>query len=296
MTETGFITTDDGVKLYRETTGSGEDIVFVHEFAGDYRSWEPQVRHFARMYRCTTYNARGWPPSDVPPDVSSYSQQRAVADIIAVMDAQKIERAHIVGLSMGGFATLHFGLNHPDRALSLTVAGCGYGAEPEKREQFRAEADVSAGVLLNEGMKAFVDRYSTGPTRVQYETKDPRGFAEFKQQFYEHSALGSGNTQLGIQKERPSLFDLQDQLKALRVPTLIFNGDEDWPCLVPGLMLKQVIPSAALCILPNCGHTMNIECADEFNRELGSFFAWVGSGRWPMRHPRAMVKSLTGMK
>jgi pimeloyl-ACP methyl ester carboxylesterase len=290
-----YVTTDDGVKLYYETTGSGTDLVFVHEFGGDIRSWEPQIRHFARRYRCVAYNARGWPPSDVPADVSSYSQKRAVDDLVAVMDALKIEKAHVVGLSMGGFATLHLGLSHPERARSLCVAGCGYGAEPEKRAQFQKEADASAGILLQQGMKAFVDRYSQGPTRVQFENKDPRGFAEFKQQFMEHSALGSGNTQLGVQRERPSLYELRDALSRMTVPTLILNGDEDWPCLLPGLMLKQTIPSAALSVLPNVGHTINLEAPDAFNRELGDFMSWVDSGRWPVRDPRAMVASITGM-
>ena len=146
--------TNDGVDLCYETTGSGEPIIFVHEFAGHKESWEPQVRHFSRQYQVVTYNARGYPPSSVPTEVSSYSQNHAVADIITVMDHLKIERAHIVGLSMGGFATLHFGLQHPKRAVSLVVAGCGYGAELEQRDQFRKEAEASANVkakLVSEG-------------------------------------------------------------------------------------------------------------------------------------------------
>jgi pimeloyl-ACP methyl ester carboxylesterase len=69
------LATDDGVKLHYEEAGSGSPIVFVHEFAGDARSWEPQLRHFSRRYRCIAYNARGYPPSDVPEDVERYSQQ-----------------------------------------------------------------------------------------------------------------------------------------------------------------------------------------------------------------------------
>jgi pimeloyl-ACP methyl ester carboxylesterase len=295
MTRSGFATTDDGVRLYHETTGEGEDVIFVHEFADDCTSWEPQVRQFARRYRCTTFNARGGPPSDVPPDVASYSQRRAVADIVAVMDALGIARAHVVGLSMGGFATLHLGLTHPERARSLVVAGCGYGAEPSANAHFRAEADASAAMLLGQGMQAFVDRYSTGPTCVQFANKAARGFAEFMRQFATHSALGSANTQLGVQRVRPSLHDLGESLAKLEVPTLIVNGDEDRPCLAPGLMLKRTIPSAALVVLPNCGHTMNLEMPDAFNREVESFLSWVEAGRRPRRDPRAMVSGTTGM-
>jgi pimeloyl-ACP methyl ester carboxylesterase len=290
-----FLSTDDNVKLYYEETGTGTPVVFVHEFAGDHRSWEPQVRQFARRYRCIAFNARGWTPSEVPEDVSRYSQARARDDIRCVLDALAIDKAHVVGLSMGGFATLHFGLAYPARARSLVVAGAGYGSERDQRERFRSEAVVIAGKLEKEGMAAFAEAYAYGPTRVQFENKDPRGFAEFKRQLAEHSAKGAANTQLGIQRERPSLFDLEPQLEALTVPTLVLNGDEDWPCLLPGVFLKRMIPSAALQLIPNSGHTINIEEPDAFNAALAAFWAQVDAGRWPMRDPRAVSESITGM-
>jgi pimeloyl-ACP methyl ester carboxylesterase len=288
--------TDDGVKLYYEETGSGRPVIFVHEYAGDYRSWEPQMRHFGRRYRAIAYNARGYPPSDVPEDVGSYSQVRAADDIKSVIDHLKIDKAHVVGLSMGGFATLHFGFRHPERALSLCVAGCGYGAERGQTERFRAEAETIAAFIADQGMQVFAEKYAYGPTRVQFENKDPRGFAEFKRMLAEHSALGARNTQLGVQRERPSLYDLVNEMKALTVPTLILTGDEDWPCLVPGLLMKQTITSAALCVMPNCGHAINIEDPDEFNRIVGAFITQVDAGRWPLRDPRAVSASITGMR
>src|SRR3979490_1724988 len=154
-----FATTDDGVRLHYEETGSGAPIIFVHEFAGDHRSWEQQLQYFGRRYRAITYAARGYPPSDVPEHVSSYSQDRAADDILAVLDHLGERQAHVIGLSMGGFATLHFGLRHPQRALSLCIGGCGYGAELDKRDTFRAEADVIAGIIRGEGMRAFAERY-----------------------------------------------------------------------------------------------------------------------------------------
>ncbi len=287
--------TDDGINLHYEETGRGTPIVFVHEFAGDCRAWEPQLRYFGQSHRAIAYNARGYPPSDVPPDPQHYSQARAVADIIAVLDHLGIVRAHIVGLSMGGFATLHFGLRHPSRALSLTVAGCGYGAEPERRAAFQAEAEATAAFLLRESMRDFAAKYGDGPTRVQFANKDPRGFAEFRAMLGEHSALGSANTQLGVQRARPSLYDLTAEMARLDVPTLILTGDEDWPCLNPALLMKRTIPTAALAVMPNCGHTINLEDPDQFNRIVGAFLAQVEAGRWPSRDPRALGRSATGM-
>jgi pimeloyl-ACP methyl ester carboxylesterase len=282
-----YATTDDGVRLYFEETGTGEPVIFVHEFAGDLRSYEPQMRYFGKRYRTIAYNARGFPPSDIPENVASYSQ---------VLDHIKAPKAHIVGLSMGGFATLHFGIRHQARALSLCIGGCGYGAEPDKRETFRAEADVIAAALRKDGMAAFAERYAYGPTRVQYENKDPRGHAEFKKMLAEHSNIGSANTQQGVQKERPSLYTLVEEMKRITVPTLVITGDEDWPCLLPGILMKQNIPSAALSVIPNSGHAINIEEPEEYNRIVGDFLAQVESGRWPQRDPRAVSASITGMK
>ena len=290
-----YALTDDGVRLYFEETGSGRPVILVHEFAGDLRSYEPQVRHFGKRYRTVAFNARGFPPSDVPEHVSSYSQARAADDILAVLDQIGERQAHIVGLSMGGFATLHFGLRHPQRALSLCIGGCGYGAEPDKRETFRAEADVIANMIRTEGMAAFAELYAYGPTRVQYQNKDPRGHAEYKAMLAEHSAVGSANTQQGVQRERPSLYTLVEQMKRMTVPTLIITGDEDWPCLHPGI-LKQSIQSAALAVIPNSGHAINIEEPEEYNRIVGNFLSQVESGRWPQRDPRAVSASITGMK
>ena len=290
------LTTDDGVPLFYEDTGSGAPVVFVHEFAGDARSWEPQVRYLSRRYRCITYSARGYPPSGVPDDPGAYSQDRARDDVLAVLDALDVERAHVVGLSMGGFATLHFGLAYPERARSLVLAGVGYGAEPEQRDRFRSEADATAGFLRTRGMAAFAETYSAGPTRVQFQNKDPRGWREFAGMLAEHSAAGSAHTQQGVQKERPSIFDLAARMQALTVPSLIVTGDEDWPCLVPSMFMKRTIPSAGLLVVPNTGHTVNLEEPAAFNAALADFFAQVDAGRWPMRDPRAVSESITGMK
>jgi pimeloyl-ACP methyl ester carboxylesterase len=289
-------TANDGVRLYFQETGSGTPVIFVHEYAGDLRSWEAQLRHFGQRYRAIAYNARGYPPSDVPNDPSAYSQNRAADDIAAVLDGLGVDRAHVVGLSMGSLATLHFGLRHPDRARSLVVAGCGYGAEKESRPRFQAEAEAIAVFIEQNGIQSFAAKYAYGPTRVQFENKDPRGFAEFKRMLAEHDGLGARLTQLGVQRERPSLYDLTDELKAVRVPILILTGDEDWPCLQPGLFMKQTIPSAALAVMPNCGHAINLEVPGEFNRIVGEFLTQVDAGRWPMRDSRAISASITGIK
>src|SRR5262245_36228594 len=192
----------DGVKLYYEEAGTGEPLVFVHEFAGDHRSWEPQVRFFSRRYRCIAFNARGFPPSDVPSDPAAYSQQHAVDDIRGVLDHLGIGCAHICGLSMGGYATLIFGLDYPDRARSLVVAGCGYGSVVADRQQFHRDSELVARRFETEGMAPVADVYSRGPTRVQFIDKDPRGWQEFHAQLSAGSAEGHARTLRGVQLTR----------------------------------------------------------------------------------------------
>ena len=270
-----MLTTDDGVRLHYEEAGSGTPIIFVHEFAGDSRSWEPQLRHFSRRYRCVAYNARGYPPSDVPEDFERYSQARARDDIRAVLDALKIERAHIVGLSMGANATLHFGLTYPQRALSLTFAGGGYGSPPAARAKFQQDSRANAETIRNKGLAHFVDTYGRGPTRVQLQKKDPRAFEEYLRQFREHSALGSMNTLLGVQARRPSFHDMTAELAKLRVPLLVLTGDEDDPSIDTCVMIKRCTPSAVLAVLPRSGHGINLEEPALFNQVLDDFLHQV---------------------
>jgi pimeloyl-ACP methyl ester carboxylesterase len=288
------LTTDDGVKLYYEDTGTGTPIVFIHEFAGDCRSYEPQVRYFARYYRCIAFNARGYPPSDVPKDSERYSQERARDDIRSVLDALKLEKAHIVGLSMGGFAALHFGFTYPERCRSLVVAGCGYGAAPNERAKFAEEAETAAKRFEELTMAKAAESYALGPTRVQFQNKDPRGWREFADQLAEHSTEGAALTMRGVQKRRPSLFDLVDKIKTISAPTLIMTGDEDWPCLEPGILMKKNIPSAGLVVMPNCGHGINLEEPAAFNAHLADLFQAADAGRWPHRDDRAMAGSILG--
>jgi pimeloyl-ACP methyl ester carboxylesterase len=282
-----YALTDDGVRLYYEEAGAGVPVVFVHEFAGDHRSWELQMRFFSRRHRCIAYAARGYPPSDVPEDVASYSQARAAADIVAIMDGAGIERAHVVGLSMGAFATLHLGLDHPERALSLVVAGIGYGAEQRHEAEFRANAEAAARGFEAQGSRRFAEIYGSSAARVQFEAKDPRGWREMVDWLGEHDPQGAANTMRGVQARRPSLYELEERLERLALPTLIIAGDEDDQTLQPGIFLKRTIPASGLMVLPKTGHTINLEEPAAFNQAVADFHAQVAAGRWLPRDPRA---------
>ena len=281
------ISTSDGINLYCEESGTGEPIVFVHEFGGSHWSWEPQISHFARRFRCVTFAARGYPPSDVPADIEAYSQDRAADDIRDVLDGLGLDKAHLVGLSMGGFACLHAAIRHPSRVLSVTAAGSGYGAEKQHEDYFR---DISSEVARNfeqRGARDFAPVYAEGASRVQFQAKDPRGWALFAERLGRHSSLGAANTMRGVQMRRPSLYDLEAEFAALECPVLIVVGDEDDHCIAPGVFLKRAIRRCGLAILPKSGHTLNLEEVGLFNRLLENFLNDVRAGGWGPRDPRA---------
>jgi pimeloyl-ACP methyl ester carboxylesterase len=276
------IATPDGTSLYVEETGAGTPVVFIHEYAGDYRSWEPQLRHFCRQHRCVTYSQRGYPPSDVPSDPARYSQDIARDDVIAVMDALDIDRAHVVGHSMGAYTALHVGIHYPRRCLSVTAAGCGWGstADPGKRDAMKAMAAETGKMFAEEGIASAAAKYADAPMRQAFKNKNPRGWVEFGRMLAEHSAEGHAHTMLNLQLKRPTLWEMEGQLKRFSVPLLVIVGDEDDPCLDGSLFIKRTAPTAALLVLPRAGHTINSEEPAAVNAALAEIFAAAEAGRW----------------
>jgi pimeloyl-ACP methyl ester carboxylesterase len=268
----------NGVELYYEETGSGFPLIWSHEFGGDYRSWEPQVRYFSRRYRVITYNYRGYPPSSVPSDPPAYRNEILVEDLAALMRHLGIQRAHIGGLSMGGNVALNFGIRYPEMAASLVIAGCGSGTV--NREAFVRECENRARLFLEKGAGAAADDFAGLASRRGFADKDPRGWAEFLAQVREHSPEGSAHMLRGVQIRRKTVYELEAELKTLMVPALIVVGDQDEPCLEPGLFMKRHIPHAGLVILPMTGHTANIEEPALFNLHVSEFLTAVENGRY----------------
>jgi pimeloyl-ACP methyl ester carboxylesterase len=275
-----------GARLYYEETGRGYPVVFVHEFGADHREWELQVRHFSREYRCIAYAARGYPPSDVPEDPQLYGQDHACDDIAAVMKHLGLAKAHVVGLSQGGFATLRFGLRHPQMASALVVAGCGSGSNLAELDAWRALQAEKSAQLMKEGWEpGLAEETGHSPTRIQLKKKNPRAWEEFMAHLRQHSKLGSALTQRWYQGARDPVYHWEAGLKKMAVPTLIAVGDEDAPCVEPSIFLKRTLPNAGLWICPRTGHAINLEEPEAFNREVAAFFATVERGRWSLDAP-----------
>ena len=283
------ITSIDGTQLYYEEAGTGTPVVFVHEFAGDYRTWEPQMRHFSRMHRCITFSARGYPPSDIPSDPARYGQDVARGDVMAVMEALGVRKAHVVGHSMGAYTALHVGIHHRDRCISVTAAGCGWGSlpDPAAREEMRKVAAATATMFTEKGMAEAAATYADTPTRTTHKYKDPRGFAEFSRMLAEHSAQGHALTMAMLQARRPTLWDMEPDLRRFAVPLLVIVGDEDESCLEGSLFLKRTVATAGLLVIPRSGHNINSEEPAMVNAALTEFFAAAEAGRWLAHRPPA---------
>jgi len=281
-----YAVTPDQVKLYFEEVGEGLPILFVHEFAGDHRSWEPQLRAFGKRYRCIVYAARGYSPSDVPSDPEAYSYLHVMRDAVAMLDHLKIEKAHIVGLSMGGYTALQVALHHPGRVRSLVLAGAGSGSERWYTGEFHERSRDLAAQFEREGSASVARTYGRSASRIPFELKDPRGYAEFAARLAEHDAQGSAHMSRGFQGARPSLYDFEKDIRKMAIPALIVVGDEDERCIEPGLFLKDTIAASGLVVFPKTGHVVNLEEPDLFNRVMDDFLARVDAGCWSPRDER----------
>jgi len=259
------LTTDDGVRLYYEETGSATPIVFVHEFADDYRGYEPQIRYFARRYRCIAYNARGYPPSDVPEKPTSYSQNRAADDIASVMDHLKIDKAHIVGLSWGGLVAQAFVGRYPSRVRSLVLSDTYAGwkgslpadAVEKRLARCLAESELAPAELVERWvpMEFFTEDVSDEVTSAMAD-------------------IVSGFHPLGFRLMARSLAenDTMSLLSTIRVPTLLLWGESDQRSpLEVAERFRDAIPDAELAVIPAAGHVSNMEQPDLFTSHVRRF-------------------------
>ena len=273
-----------GARLFFESTGRGTPIVFVHETAGDRRSWESQVRWFSRSHQCITFNARGYPPSERSAHRADYRQM--TDDIGHVMDAAGIASAFIVGLSMGAYFTVHFALKYPARARGVVLAGLGAGADDP--EPFRASTREIVTAMRAHGIRIFGDQITSGPNRVQLQNKDPRGWEEFLEHVRDLDAQGVADVMEHCHASRPPIYDFEAALRVLPVPTLVAVGDEDAPCIQPGLFLKRSIPACGLWLCPRTGHAINLEEPALFNAVVQDFLYKVQQGAWGARDARSI--------
>jgi pimeloyl-ACP methyl ester carboxylesterase len=268
----------DGTNLYYESQGSGPAIVFVHELAGTCHSFDLQVAALKGKYRCITFNARGYPPSDVPSSAESYSQDIAASDIGAVLDAAGERDAHVMGVSMGSAASLQFTIAHPSRVRSAILCSIGSGSDA-KPDEYVANMEAMAARVEKNGMEQIRQNFTSSPARQKLKEKSPAEYQKFLADLERFSVQGLTNTMRGVQKRRPPLYAHKDQIAALRVPALVVLGGIDQGCEKPSRFLAETLPGARLEILPNTGHGVNLEEPDRVNQMVAEFIGAVEAKR-----------------
>ena len=227
--------------------------------------------------------------SEVPPSAEVYTYKHFYTDALAVLDHLGIAKAHFIGLSMGSYSSLQVGLNAPERALSMTLAGVGSGSDLTNLDAFRKQCRANAEQYEAIGAAEVAKATREAPSRIPFMLKDPRGHADFYAALARHDAKGSANTMRSFQGGRPSIYTLTDTIRKVPTPALIICGDEDDHCIGPSLFLKQHLPAAGLTFFPKSGHVLNLEEPALFNEMVERFIALVEAGRWPVRDPRSMV-------
>lgn len=270
----------NGIRLFVEERGTGLPLVFLHAYPMGRQMWEPQVPFFAGQgFRVVWYDCRGFGLSEAPAEVSLYGQEISVEDLEALLRALAISRAALCGLSMGGSIALSFAIRHPEAVSALAV--CDTGAGSEDPAAFAATVTRWAEAAEQGGVPAFLDLLLAHPIFGGFAARGEAEAATLRRLVGSHPAHGLSRTARRTLARRPSIYALEDRLKALAVPTLILVGERDHPCLATSRFMAETIPGAEFVLMRGAGHFTNLEAPDEFNRVLLAFLQRAGAGPAP---------------
>lgn len=259
----------NGTSLYYEITGEGTPIVFLHGFTCDHRNWDSQVKYFSKKYRVITYDARGHGQSSMP-DTVPYSY---TDDLASLMDYLKIDKAIIVGHSMGGAPAFYYALDHPERVLALVLAEGGAVISdtslinPEKLQDYFSGFSKVYGIAQNEGIeKAKAAWLNIGAIKTSME--NPLSRELIKTMINDYSGWHWVNR--NPQKRDPN--GTPELLSQLKTPTLIIAGELSHEVLKEVVSVQDTyIPNSKKVVLSNSSHMLNLENPEQFNHELMIF-------------------------
>ena len=254
------LTSIGDAELYTETLGQGEDLLLVAGLGGSATFWQNQVDALAESYRVTLHDHRGVGRSSPAPLVSNAEQ--LADDLIRLMDALEIERAHLVGHSTGGAIGQHIALKAPERLHSLVLSGSWGGPTPLFIETFKMRRDV----LINSGVKNYLLLGTLLATPAWYLQDRFTGLDDYLADRLQ--TLPSMEVELG-RLNAVMTHDLRHRLPEIRVPTGIVCARDDQ--LTPEAMsseLASLIPGATKVTLAEGGHFCPVTVSSEYNRTL----------------------------
>jgi pimeloyl-ACP methyl ester carboxylesterase len=231
-------------------------VLFTHGYQASAAMWEPQRTGLDDAYRVITWDIRGHGASGIDDDPALYSQELMLGDMLALLDHLGVDRAVLVGHSLGGFASLRFLLQHPERVAGLVLFGSGPGfRDPDARAKWNEMADRFAGGVEAKGLEIL--------------QRAGREVSEAKHR----SAVALAHAARGILKQHDS--KVMDAIAAISVPTLVVVGTEDKQFIGSSEYMAKKIPGAQLAWIEGAAHAANMEDPKAFNAALRSFLARV---------------------
>lgn len=259
----------NGASLYYEITGKGTPIIFLHGFTCDHRNWDPQVKYFSKKYKVVTYDARGHGQSSMP-DTIPYSYAE---DLTALLDYLKIEKAVVVGHSMGGAPAFFYTFDYPEKVLALVLAeGGAYISDtliisPKILQDYFSGFSYVYNVFQKEGIeKARAAWLTINP--IKSAAENPLSSELIKAMINDYSGWHWQNRDR--QKSNPD--GTPELLGRLKTPTLIITGDLSHDAIKELVSAEDTyIPISKKVVLRNSNHMLNLENPEQFNQELMTF-------------------------
>lgn len=244
----------DGIGIYYEVHGEGPPILLTHGYSATSQMWRPQIDALSRHFTLITWDMRGHGRSDSPRDDAAYSESLTTADMAALLDHLGFSTAIIGGLSLGGYMSLAFYADYPERVESLLIIDTGPGFKNDSaREGWNDYARTRADEIEKAGSAAFEDR---SPEQITAEHEDLTGL------------VYAGRHMLT--QATPRVIELLPEIK---VPSLVLVGAEDEPFLAAADYMAAKIPGAQKVVIPDAGHASNIDQPDAFNAAVLGFLA-----------------------
>ena len=262
----GYVEVDSG-QLYYEELGKGEPLIFVHGHSFDHSEWRPQLQVFAKKYRVITYDVRGYGQSSMP---SEFSNIMHADDLATLMNALKIDKAHVVGLSMGGFIGLDFLVMHQDRLLSVTLAsGDVWNGSPGPAVPWNAETIAKRRTEIQELYKQGVFRFKQQWFNA-LTAREGKIIPQLRQPIWNMIYKWDAWQPTHIEPRFLLGTSVVDKLKQTKVtvPVLVLTGEADTH---HKNKVMELVPSAKQMIVPNAGHVSNLENPEGFNKVLLNF-------------------------
>lgn len=267
--ESGFAEVN-GAKLYYEVAGSGHPLVLCHAGIADNRMWDDQMPVFAERYRVIRYDHRGFGQSNLPPGPFSWSE-----DLYGLLTQLGVEKAHIVGVSMGGSTVVDFALTHPEMVDALITVGAGLGGfdapdTPEEQALFEQVEKAAEAGDCDKANDIEVHIWVDGPNRraEQVSSAVRERVRVMNLPGFHLQAEWSQATQQAIDPPAAG------RLGEIHSPALVIYGDQDVSDIhTIAHKLAADIPGAKLVVMHNTAHVPNMERPEEFNRIVLDFLA-----------------------